>query len=569
MDEGVFTRVGRNLAEAVVPQLEDMTRIITPGRLLNISICPANCTFPQGKCVNGSCVCEFLFTGKSCESFTTEYLTTFATLSSVLFVIASIQLVLCMIYDSHDNSQSDDRWKNAFRITIRKCLLGTVIAATGTRAIYFTVEQFSCPHQWADVLHNIYYPALITAFSILICFWAEVFYNSDLVNNQDFMRRHRYFIGCTVFNILVYLLLLGDVIATPLVNEVEQNRKDIVIGVIFVVLLLLMLIGFLHYGVRLFFRPDWRPLSDVFRINPKQQTYSCVGVISSALMQCLIIALLLLNLASRFNVVNSHSVYTGNMVIHVIELGLPIWFCCTLWNFKRPGSLWILNPSLLLQPNKAYDSEVSDREPLLTSSSGGQYGAITDSLTSSGKLFPDCWICLDQGNTSDFFKPCKCPEVHRACLTKWIQERATFKSRSESFQCQVCKAKYRVIKKRRSCIPQELKLRHWFMGLGLVILFFGVSSVSWFIKDISPPMGKAAVAFTIFVIDAVILKIIGFCLLWTYKRQRIADITIIGDSVRFSTLLNKRELSPTPQDNAELNHAHTNTIQAELSPTNM
>ena len=51
--------------------------------------------------------------------------------------------------------------------------------------------------------------------------------------------------------------------------------------------------------------------------------------------QCLIIALLLLNLASRFNVVNSHSVYTGNMVIHVIELGLPIWFCCTLWNFKR------------------------------------------------------------------------------------------------------------------------------------------------------------------------------------------------------------------------------------------
>ena len=58
MDEGVFTRVGRNLAAAVVTQLEDMTRIITPGRLLNISICPANCTFPQGKCVNGSCVCE-------------------------------------------------------------------------------------------------------------------------------------------------------------------------------------------------------------------------------------------------------------------------------------------------------------------------------------------------------------------------------------------------------------------------------------------------------------------------------------------------------------------------------
>ena len=48
-----------------------------------------------------------------------------------------------------------------------------------------------------------------------------------------------------------------------------------------------------------------------------------------------------------------------------------------MYSSYRPGSLWILNPSLLLQPNKAYDSEASDKEPLLTSSSGGQYGAIT------------------------------------------------------------------------------------------------------------------------------------------------------------------------------------------------
>lgn len=45
-----------------------------------------------------------------------------------------------MISDSLVPAAQDDRWRKAFRITIQKCILGTVIAATGTRAIYFTVQ---------------------------------------------------------------------------------------------------------------------------------------------------------------------------------------------------------------------------------------------------------------------------------------------------------------------------------------------------------------------------------------------------------------------------------------------
>ena len=48
--------------------------------------------------------------------------------------------ILCMICDAHEGETSNHRWKKAFRFTIRKCLLGTVIAAMGTRAIYFTVQ---------------------------------------------------------------------------------------------------------------------------------------------------------------------------------------------------------------------------------------------------------------------------------------------------------------------------------------------------------------------------------------------------------------------------------------------
>lgn len=83
-----------------------------------------------------------------------------------------------------------------------------------------------------------------------------MFYQSDidLSGARGFLHKQRYFVGCAVFNGLVYLLLLGDVVATPLVSDAELARKSFVIGVIFVVLLFLMLIGFLHYGVRLFFR---------------------------------------------------------------------------------------------------------------------------------------------------------------------------------------------------------------------------------------------------------------------------------------------------------------------------
>lgn len=34
----------------------------------------------------------------------------------------------------------------------------------------------------------------------------------------------------------------------------------------------------------------------------------------------------------------------------------------------------------------------------------------------------DCWICLDKGDVTDLYTPCKCPEVHRQCLKKWMAE---------------------------------------------------------------------------------------------------------------------------------------------------
>ena len=86
-----------------------------------------------------------------------------------------------MVHDSFKGSSNSSmhvphhmKWKKAFRTTVQKCLLGAVVMATGTRAIYFTVQHFGIPEGWADILFTLYYPALLSAFSLLVCFWAEV-----------------------------------------------------------------------------------------------------------------------------------------------------------------------------------------------------------------------------------------------------------------------------------------------------------------------------------------------------------------------------------------------------------
>ena len=125
-------------------------------------------------------------------------------------------------------------------------------------------------------------------------------------------------------------------------------------------------------------------------------------------------------------------------------------WCKSCWNEHslsltlRPTSLWLLNPSLLLQPRtivNSTDNSESVNSPLLSSEPPKDYGTITDERESKltystpctfrcclllagstkGEV-PDCWICLDSGDTSDLFKPCSCPAVHRECLNKWIKE---------------------------------------------------------------------------------------------------------------------------------------------------
>lgn len=57
--------------------------------------------------------------------------------------------------------------------------------------------------------------------------------------------------------------------------------------------------------------------------------------ISSPHPQSLIICLLVFNMVSRFLPVDHYSLYVSAIIIQVTELGMPLWFCCSLWNFKQ------------------------------------------------------------------------------------------------------------------------------------------------------------------------------------------------------------------------------------------
>ena len=85
-------------------------------------------------------------------------------------------------------------------------------------------------------------------------------------------------------------------------------------------------------------QPDWQPFSiqlAVLKINLRQQAASVCGIVTNAFMQTLIIALLVFNMVGRFIYIDSRSLYVCAILIRVTELVLPVWFCCSLWNYKQ------------------------------------------------------------------------------------------------------------------------------------------------------------------------------------------------------------------------------------------
>jgi len=87
-----------------------------------------------------------------------------------------------------------------------------------------------------------------------LCFLCQVLYSPSQLKGQTFLTKYKSSVTYLVFNVVVFLLLVADIIATPLISDQEQIQMSGIVGTIFAAFLLITLIGFLHIAIRLFFR---------------------------------------------------------------------------------------------------------------------------------------------------------------------------------------------------------------------------------------------------------------------------------------------------------------------------
>ena len=110
-----------------------------------------------------------------------------------------------------------------------------------------------------------------TRFLYQYTFSLQFFYTSKPVDGCGFLRKHKYTVSLLIFNLVVYLLLVADIIATPLISDQEQVQMSGIISTIFAVLFFVILVGFLHYAIRLFFRVSTRA-----HTHTHTHTHTCI-----------------------------------------------------------------------------------------------------------------------------------------------------------------------------------------------------------------------------------------------------------------------------------------------------
>ncbi|XP_065068749.1 uncharacterized protein LOC135694036 isoform X2 [Rhopilema esculentum] len=414
-----------------------------------LRMCPENCS-GHGICSvmnNGTCVCEVQFTGGSCGHSNKSFFIPFGVVFYLVCLTSFTQLVLCI--RAEFQKLGTVHIANAFRLTVQKLLYVFVIIATGSRAVYFTVQDY-IPEPWKHSLLSSYYPFIISGYSIIICFWAEIFHVGEHPADQRFLTKS--YVACAIFNVLVYMLLFAQFISSKLTNiELKAHLTEVFNG-LFAFLMFVVLVFFLIYGVEIFCKLKGKftkTTSFETQINSNMVFQSRIGIIAQGLLQLATTVFLLIDvIGSSWK----ESVAIGDrniveIVFRVLELGVALWFPCVLWNVHKPEELWLLNPAKLLHRRKAKQTEASS---LLNEKSKGYDTFQSNDSDDLAKvdLEENCWICYDTTRTDvgQLISPCNCKGdtsiVHEGCLKKWLLE--SLHDLEESPTCKICKAQYNV-----------------------------------------------------------------------------------------------------------------------------
>lgn len=362
-------------------------------------------------------------------------------------ITSVIQLILCIRAQAKRPGKA--HIAKAFRVTIQQLLYVFIIIATGSRALYFSVQEY-IPETWKNSLLSSYYPFIMSGYSLIICFWAEIFHIGERhPKNSRFLTKS--YVAFAIFNVVIHTLLFAQFISSKVFNiELKGHLTEIFDG-LFAFLMLVVLIFFLIYGVEIFCKIRGKFIAmtpDGAQINSNMVFQSRIGIIAQGLLQLATTFFLVINVVGsswkKTTTIGDRNVI--EIVFRILELGVALWFPCVLWNANKPEELWLLNPGRLL--NNRTKSETTS----LIIDKGKDYNTFDDSDAVKALQNVDaeesCWICYDnaRSDVGELITPCQCKGdtsiVHEGCLKKWLIE--SVHNLDVAPTCRICKAKYHI-----------------------------------------------------------------------------------------------------------------------------
>ncbi|XP_068228761.1 uncharacterized protein [Palaemon carinicauda] len=506
---------GETLSKALYSSIRDIYR-----RMTNYT-CQANCS-GRGECLNGTCFCLVQYEGDTCRDPNMAYFISFATVFYLIAAVSLAQLVVCI--RAEYSRQKTPNLRRACRVTNQKLLYVITFIAATLRGAYFS-SPANADLTLAASFMSSFYPIILTAGSLIVCFWAEAFHLQDIrCDRPRFLSKS--FVGFITFNVVTYSLFVAEIILTRGTSTEEgRNFLTLVFNGCYAVLLFIVVVFFLIYGVEVYFKVVSEIQGNASShpgIDQSQLSQSRFGLVFQACMLMITVCFLFSDVLGVFwkNRVPLMSRNAYDIIFRVVELGVALWFPCVLWNCMSPEQLWILNPKKILK-KLDIDRTLELGQPLPQK---------TDGSSNSGA---ECWICYDNERTDvgPLIQPCDCRgdvgAVHHNCLRKWLMECA--ENSSENLSCKVCGAVYELERGRAFWIGQGFTARHWLQTAFLVTVMCGTIAGTWAVVQMYDDayIRSIAAGVTLLVIY-VCLRFLGFNTFSAYRRARYSAVKIIG-----------------------------------------
>ncbi|XP_072016688.1 uncharacterized protein [Amphiura filiformis] len=492
--------------------------------------CPANCS-GHGDCHNGTCICEVQYKGGECSDYNNAYFIAFGIIFYLLSIICTVQLVLCI--RSEFQKAKNPSWAKVMRrVTTQKLIYVFIILAALSRGLYFSLQQYMST-SWASNLLSIYYPLLLSCCSLIVCFWAEAFHLTEKEhNNPGFLSKS--FLYFILFNILLYILLIAQFVAT----EIASDKFDYLIQIFngcFATLMVVVLVFFLAYGVEVFFKVKGAFADASMTFDFRTLHLSRFGLVfQGALQICTAFFLMLSVTAPKWKddiPILKRNIY--DVLFRMVELGVAVWFPCVLWKSQSPETLWILNPTKLLR--QTTDEEQQKEKDSLLGCRKRQPPSYqsTDNAQKPGKEL-ECWICYDMERTDagPIIEPCQCKGdvggVHHECLRRWLLE---VMDDPEALRCKVCKSRYH-LKDGPLLICKGFQLQQVFLTFFCLGMMAAGPTVAYYVYQEFPSNTANIISIGgCVLLEMACFKYLGMSIVQAYQRAKIRSIRIVDKKV--------------------------------------